>query len=390
MSWPHTESSKLTLLSVLCALVVVLFYICPLKGLHEGSFYLLLAAVALLPPNNRNFWRSEISAQFHHQPLLWMVLLYIIYQWVSLGWSDVASASEWGEAIRKGSFSFLWMLMIALTAASAKRDKLLLPLWVIAAAVSAGMALPDYSAYGTDNRLTGFGRSENAVQAGCLFGSALLVAFYLLWKNRSDRAVAAIYGLFWIVIFLALLATQSRGALLATLLGHGIFLLPWWKRLWPIAVVMLIAIFSLGDWQGWLARADGFRLEIWQHVLEEWRSQPIFGLGFRTPFEQTLSNGQTIFQPHSLYITALYYGGVIGLALLLALWALAFKQAFQYRAHSLLPLTLLVYGFTVALFDFDLLLVNVRTEWILFWLPWGMALGLTINQQRKAKDEDPS
>lgn len=404
---------KQRILTVLIALVIALYYITDFRYLHEGVFYLLLAAAVLLPPRDGNYWRGLVRP-LRKQPLLWVIMAYVLYQWCSLGWSTQFAGSELAEVVRKSKFSLLWMWLAASALKDEREASLLWPVMVIAAAVSAGMSLPDGAAYSADGRLIGYGRSENAVQAASLYGIAALVAWYLFCtscvggtapnpprsapplgrrcstlqpirvdcttQSHQDFCFRFIMGGCAILLTFALNVTASRGALLGLSAGLAFILLPYYRRYaWGIMVVILAGLVSI-DWPALWMRADGFRLEIWREVIHRWQESPLLGLGFRTPFTLSLSNGQEIFQPHSLYLTALYYGGIIGLSLLLAVWITAFYQAWRGRQSELLPLGMLVYSFVIALFDFDLLLVNVRQEWILFWLPWAATLALTARK----------
>ncbi len=366
--------SASTIFLVLITLCVAGFYALPFKRLHEALFYLALLAAMF---QTRGFFPWRLWVQ---QKLLWAIGGYLIFQWISLGWSSIMGAEEYGEAIRKGLLSVVWMLLLAKAMQNPAQEEVILATTVIVAAVSAALALSHYNTgiYSAGIRLEGFGRSENAVQAGCLYGFALIIALWQFWQHRYILAKAVAYAVCWGVLLVALLATASRGALLATMIAHLIILIPYGKKtlkfILPIMIIFIIGIFLLGNPAAWLVRADGFRLEIWQAALALWQSHPLLGLGFRTPFSLTLSDGQVIFQPHSLYITALYYGGICGLLALLLVLGIALKHAWKTRQTSALPLMLVVYGVIIGLFDFSLLLVTMKLEWLLFWLPWAMVL----------------
>jgi O-antigen ligase len=74
---------------------------------------------------------------------------------------------------------------------------------------------------------------------------------------------------------------------------------------------------------------------------------------------------------HNSYLASLRDGGLVGLALMLAILGLAGLWAFRlYRQRGeRLYLALLLYGMTCITMDFDRLLVHPKEMWLFFWLP---------------------
>lgn len=373
---------------VLLALFTGLFYVLENAGLHHTLFYGMLALFC--------FKACRPSRQLMRIPLLCSILLYIAYQALSLSWSSAWSGEELGEALRKGILTFAWILLIAGVLMEEASRKTFWEIVVVMATVSAGCAL--FLDSGAE-RLNGLGRSENPVQGGSLYGFALVAAFWLYIGSTRSGGIGGVpptiylkerrieWVCCWGILLLALLATGSRGALLAALLGHGILLYYTCRgvrNIRPLHAFVGIAIVGASavsvDWSALLSRTDSFRLQIWQQAWEAWAQQPLLGLGYRAPFSMVLPYGAMITQPHSIFITALYYGGVMGLAVLLLMQGTALLQA--WRQHNGLALALLVYGMVLGLVDYNLLLVNTEIEWLFYWLPIGMVLGEVMRKQR--------
>jgi len=86
---------------------------------------------------------------------------------------------------------------------------------------------------------------------------------------------------------------------------------------------------------------------------------------------------------HSGYIWALYHGGLIGFGILALLLATAGWSALRAGTAGLLPFALLVFCTTNLLFNSQRLLVCKGPEFLIFWLPLGLAAGfLPIRHQK--------
>lgn len=383
-------------------LFLALFFWLDEVRLHRNGFYLLVA-VALLWQLRRP-WLRELSQQRLSQ----VVLLYIFYQAASLSWSPVFNGEELAEVLRKGGLVLLFVIISAAVLQNHIYEKRVLWAMVLAGAASAAVSLYLYSMQEIlPERLTGLGRGRNPVQSATLYGVALIIAGYLLQKEKQKLIIRSVWLGCWLVLAVALIETESRGAFLAAMMAHALLL---WHFLavrcrWQVNKAYIAAVFIIGsvavflassliDLQQWTQRWDSFRLEIWEYALGKWQRHPFFGLGYRTPFELTLSNGQTIYQPHSLYVAALYYGGLFGLAVLLQLISGTLRGLGQgFRQGEDLSATLyLALLFNAAIFflvDYDLLLVNADMEWLLFWLPVGGALGYALRAKKERHADTP-
>lgn len=84
---------------------------------------------------------------------------------------------------------------------------------------------------------------------------------------------------------------------------------------------------------------------------------------------------------HSGYIWALYHGGLIGLSLLIGLFGLAAWRALRAKRNGELTLVLLVYSGVYMLLGTHRLLAGSGADYLLFWIPLGLAAG--IHQSEK-------
>ena len=153
-------------------------------------------------------------------------------------------------------------------------------------------------------------------------------------------------------------------------------------------------VFSGGKRQKKSAKA---RIEIWQDHFSRMDTPAMWiaghGLG-RNRFVDEVSPKAArwyykdpekgyLLLPHSIYIWSIYFGGVIGLALLLALYATAGWQslrcAITHRYY--VPLATLMFGAIGLLADGHTLLTNQGNITLLFWVPLGLAAGIPFRKR---------
>lgn len=89
---------------------------------------------------------------------------------------------------------------------------------------------------------------------------------------------------------------------------------------------------------------------------------------------------------HSGYMWALYHGGLAGLCILAALLALAWRAAFRSGENGSVALALVVYSGIYMLFEVHRLLAGRGEDYVLLWLPVGLAAGLAFQHSFSSKE----
>ena len=97
---------------------------------------------------------------------------------------------------------------------------------------------------------------------------------------------------------------------------------------------------------------------------------------------ELLIDGTVHKHAHSIYFATFFYGGIIGLILLLSLLAASFGALFRMGAGQkvILAVTTLLYSVIVLIFDGDRLLEKVDFMWVVFWLPIALGLAATLKE----------
>jgi len=236
-------------------------------------------------------------------------------------------------------------------------------------------------------------RGKNANIAGFFCAFAIIVLCYVrshLSAQFSDKklGVNVVFVIMLCTFVVALALTQSRSAMLALLVVFGLYLLLHHK--WKIIVSLSALAATLGFVfkesllsLNMAQRGLTYREEIWSYAIYKITQAPIIGHGAGGEFalrHHTID--MIIGAAHNVYLGALYDGGLIGFALFAGVYALTFKAAFSLRNISFLPFALLSFGAVVGLFEFHTYFLNLNQEWLIFWLPIGMILGLTLAQKK--------
>lgn len=259
---------------------------------------------------------------------------------------------------------------------------------VIAAAVSA--VYSTYFFFSLDyqplpeKRLYALGGLNNPVVSAISYGAALslCMSFFFMTKERGIKILTLLLG---IILITAISLSGSRGVwigLLATGTATILSLPSRFDRrrlmlilLCLIPVILIVAYLS-GYAELMLKRSMSFRPEIWQATFSQWlNGNMMFGSGLQAEFDLYIAPNRFM-HPHSLYLSTLYYGGIIGLGLLLVFigrlfWVIVYKADPQVRIYAF---PLLAFGLTTLLFDGNRLIEKVDFLWLCFWLPVALTL----------------
>lgn len=235
-----------------------------------------------------------------------------------------------------------------------------------------------------DWRLEGWAQTRHSILGALVMTSCYLFALHRSlheWRYRGWYGLAA--GL--CLLFIAL--GDSRGALVAAAAGTLVLLfgLSGRAKTFVIAGVVLagaalVATAILVDpellsWLGQrlLDRGGSYRPEIWSFTLNRVAEAPILGHGLAA----YLGLSARFTFPHSLYMSALFYTGAVGLALLVTMIASITLDA--WRTPDVLDrdllLSLWLAGLCGGLTDLGQIASAPSPLWYIFWLPFALCCG---------------
>lgn len=304
-------------------------------------------------------------------------ILLVFSIWVLLsGLLNISSAARYLNEVKP--LLYIFLCSVAVFYLSKERPKL--PLFffytlILTASISSFFLL--YGFYQPRDwnfliRLSGSGAISNPIWVGAIYGLASLAAILLslLIKKPKQRVIILLSGL---PPFLVLLASQSRGPLLA--LGISIvyvFLLFWKKRIFPILVLLLLGVVVVGAGYDFirestrLLNGDDYRIHIWSNAIEQILISPLIGHGIES---ETINffDSDRFEHFHNVYLTLVYHCGLIGLFLFLFLTFRPFFYSKTDQGQLLKPL--IVFGLIYMLFNGSQIFTGPKELWLIFWLP---------------------
>lgn len=365
------------------AALLVGLTVLPDRSLYHKLFYATLAAPTLLaivlqPRSSKALWKNPVVISF---------LLFSAWALLSISWSDTERSVS---SLSKRPF-YILMLFAACTLA-ALHNRLRLSQSTLAAALLM-LPITIYSLaifiQSPSGRLIGTGALDNPLLSSHLFGffCALWLALCMTLPAREgwfSLIAAAIMGT-------AILATGSRTPLLATaIVCIWLTFACWNKRAIWLACSGVIALLALVAFlpEALSSRGLSYRPELWNETLRRVAEQPWKGFGFDAHLAISITGVRRTFsEPHSFALGVLYYTGIVGLILWLAMHAVALVECWKHRSDTVFIVcgALLVYGLGAGLTEGGGILSRPKEHWLLTWIPLAMIAAISAHA-RHTKD----
>lgn len=230
-----------------------------------------------------------------------------------------------------------------------------------------------YSGHSFSVRLKGFGITDNPILLAVIYAAAGLI-FLIIFLQSADKKswfYLSVAGLCYVIVMFS----QSRGPLLALGSATCLALLCYRGRRSLLVLFFIVAaslIFFLQYSESRVFSLGGVRIDIWRAVIDQVQSSPLLGFGLQQA-EAVEVGGIRFIHPHSVYVTTLFHGGLLGLGGLLLMIASVFVVDIHDR--ELLPARILLcLGLIYMVFDGYRLFSHPEELWLIFWLPIGFLL----------------
>ena len=362
------------------AVFIAGYFLLPMAAGHRKLYYILVLPAALL------LWR-ELLAFYRGNLLARLVLSYVLYMLLTLAWSSNFTVREALETVGYGMavLSFCFISGYLWTEQAQRMDQLAhRSLWLAAAAALVSIIVWYSNHPFPNSRVITLGVMHHENKAACAYGLFLLLSVYYLF-TESGRNNKLRYGCLALVLLALVLFTQSRTALAAV--SIGLLVLLGYRALWGLALVSAASwALVASNTKLWWHRVGefSFRPGIWQQVLADMEGHWWFGHGYLLD-PRVAAYDKVFDHAHNGYLATLRDGGIIGLALLLAMLAVAVAWAWRLNAlrGERIYLALILYAMTCIVMDYDRLLVHPKELWLFFWL----AIALTMASY--ARRDDP-
>jgi O-antigen ligase len=190
----------------------------------------------------------------------------------------------------------------------------------------------------------------------------------------------------------SILLTQSRAGALATVAAVALLCI---HKLGRKSIVLLITIFGAMATAIYLVtppdllsrqihRGLPHRPGIWETVAQQVSNAPIFGNGFQKELLVDEHGDASIANyAHNAMLATARDGGLVGLALHIAILIVALRSAIRTENNSMSSfyLSALLFGFFIMSVDKDQLIDRPRELWLFFWLPLSILLAEDIDTE---------
>ncbi|WP_170975461.1 O-antigen ligase family protein [Martelella alba] len=355
------------------------------NNLFHLALILLIAALLL---NGRNLARRFIADKAFKDGFL-LIACFLVYYSLSNLWSH--DHGNVLSALRHSSY-LLAFLFIYRQACLHRQKHRMLTLAMLGLLI---LALLIFFFVDKESLLTNrlensfFAAPSNVIDVAGYFGIGIFLCLILV-RDTGKKG----YYLPIPVFLIGILLTQSRGPLLSLVVALMplLFLKPAIRRhhilIFTGFLVFLIAFIFLSNFESILfnrfenAYQQSFiRFGIWLHTLDLVSIHPFFGWGFDKELHFTSSIQEQITTTHSLYLSALLKGGLVGFLLLFAVLmygvVMAWRQCLQRQYYeAALFLFMLFFYITQGMF----VIGNPGVPWYLFWFPLAVVLSLPADK----------
>jgi O-antigen ligase len=314
-------------------------------------------------------------------PLVQLAIWTPAYLGLTAVWAEGNGWMEVAEYLKTSAMVTVFIIGVILV--QARYPRFQNHVLAIAAGLGAGHALLSLGflvqEHGFDwPRLVPLGLLGHEIRGAMVYGAVALIAFGLLLRTTGGARRVA-YGLAGVAALTAMVATQSRGPLIALVIGVTLLFLisRRWSppghgaRLLWVALGVALAVATVASWDSLLSRGLSYRDDIWRAVLPEIEHSFWFGRGIGENSTITITTGEVFVHAHNFILCTWRFAGVVGVALVLLQVTLALGTAWRRRQGWPDPLwgVLLAYGCLCLLTNGQYPLARPTQAWFVYWVP---------------------
>lgn len=363
------------------------FYLSPAWKAMNIFFYFLVAIPFLI------FRGKALYYEVIKNPAVLFGNFFILYLTLSHFWVVGDPVFRTSKVLGMGLCTLLFF-NISYYAIRQNYQRVFVPLVIVSAGI---MVISSLIIFYGDNpfptaRLRSVINEMHPIWVAQLLGVALLLMLgevtnqnHALWKLLCiSLAVISVVGI---------LLTHSRSVLISLPVTLMLVMLVYGVR---FSVFMLV-IGSACVFAYWymdnevfnklMARGLAGRDAIWTQQIERLDGNWLFGLGLSANDDVQFSSFRAL-HTHSIYVGVVYFGGIVGAALLLTFVGLAIGKAIsiaEIRQHWL-PYSMVLFGLVSFIVEGEKLVRLVGTEWFLFWFP--IAYLLAVKKEENSEEAD--
>jgi O-antigen ligase len=354
------------------------FYFVP-NAVDLYKFYIaavFLPGLLLLPNILRLSWRS---------PIWCSLVIYLGYMLLSSAWSHNFSSAMLGRDLLYTAYILSFILLtLYFFDRNPHLPNTILYLIALVVFVAAVVSIARFEPLAQlpilpKKRLSGVGPLDTPNESAFVYGIFGVIALDYA-RRHWGSGLAYVHATGFTIIALFVILTQSNTGLLALSIACALLFLLQVKHstraLYLGLLLALIAViylaWSLGLLTGNVDYGFTMRWPIWDYVIAQWLSAPVFGHGYQ---KELLLKGMntpiSVDYAHNLFLATLRDGGLVGLILLLPVYGLALRAGLRMALANQAPLYLcmLIFGLVCVLVSMDQIVTRPRELWLLLWFP---------------------
>ncbi|WP_158240534.1 O-antigen ligase family protein [Telmatospirillum siberiense] len=350
------------------------------------------------PLTAREAWRKRDFACLR-DPLAGLFLVTILWFGLTLLWGVNQPAPRIGQYAAATVTNALFViggLLFFSDTGNPWRERLFrfLPIAATVNIVISALHYYVFLAQSFDTRLTGWAETRHQILGSDIIAVTAVFALRNLFEPQgpgNPRRERVLQGLSLFAALIFIVLTGSRGSFVALAWAAGLFLWLVRPRLMFLVFLCLTVLagglfFASEPLRHFIMEnvlRDPMRLRIWAATLDYVAERPLLGYGVATV--ATFTEDWITF-PHSMYFSALFYGGCVGLALVAMLfsavvWRILKRAENRDRAFLLALISIpLIAGIT----DTGQFIKNPSPQWYIVWLPIIIATAMTVKGKAAA------
>lgn len=353
------------------------------RGRVHQLYYIFLA----LPTLVAIILRPTVLKPLVCNPLFVAIAVFCCYTMVTVAWS---TTEDTALSLMRRPLYIALLLFCAGIIGMRSTDRLngltrgAALIAALAAAVSLGYFLLVRLPAGSE-RLDGYGALYNPLLSAHVFGA--FATFWLATLLQGRKLLDPIPLLCLALLMAAVFATGSRTPLVG-IGGALVWLVCVGDRrkglMVVLGIVAAMVMFIALHPEAIMQRGVSHRPEIW---LESWRQikeKLWFGHGYDADMIVLIPGLELLADPHNMELGVMYSGGVVGLILWIALYAVALRFCWTHRSIPGISLATawLIFGIGSGLTEGMAFLSRPKEHWYLIWLPLALIYGQWIARQQ--------
>jgi len=346
--------------------IIAAFFLLPDNVALNKTYYALVTPLTLFALGGADFARL-----WHHTTLRW-ITAFIAFMTLSAAWTSGEPAESTGALLSFAASTLVFVLLIC--ACDLDRLDRLHPWCAGITTLHIGViSVAWYMTHAIDEPLEAIGRLDHPLELASVYASMAAMSLVRYTQAPGPRRLPYLVAVVACVV--AILLTGRRGPLLA-FAAVGLLVVAYDRNahaakliaalLIGCAALLLLEPALMGQL---MERGTSLRPAIWIEGWQRIRDDGVWVFGHGAGASTALAVGNlAVRHYHDIFLSTLFYGGLVGAALLLGMLAAIVRDGLRVPASH--PwLAAFCAGVGCLLTNGDRIVIHPHPVWLYFWLP---------------------